>query len=136
MSLVARILERFSSDAARDPERDRAVIDLLELVMVVDRHVVEAERASVLEFLEGCDWSDGGGPASYSQQSTARARLAIEVPEELEALLTSAADRLTAPEDREFALRAMSDLAGVDGVVDPNEHALIEGLRARFAESG
>jgi len=134
MSLVSRLLERFSSDVGHDPERDRAVIDLLELVMVVDRHVVEAERASVLEFLEGCDWSDGGGPASYSQQATARARLAIEVPDELEALVASATDHLTTPADREFALQAMNDLAGVDGVVDPHEHALIEGLRARFDE--
>lgn len=133
MSLVSRLLGRFGEEVGSDPERDRAVIDLLELVMLIDRNVVEAERASVLEFLERCNWDDGDGPASYSQQATARARLALEVPDELETLLATATDRLTTEADRAFALTAMSDLAGVDGVIDLREHALIEGLRARFA---
>lgn len=134
MSLVSRLLDRFGNDVGRDPERDRAVIDLLELVMLIDRSVVEAERASVIAFLDGCDWDDGDGPASYSQLSTARARLALELPDELETLLASATAGLTTEADRAFALDAMSDLAGVDGVIDPREHALIEGLRSRFAE--
>jgi uncharacterized tellurite resistance protein B-like protein len=138
-SLVDRILERLGVGAddfePPDPAPDQALLDLLQLAMLVDGTSTEAERDRIREHLEWASWPDGASPYAYAQQSMARVRAALADEAALAELLGSVAERLRSEEDREFALGLVRELAGVDGTVDDREAALVEGLRARFAGS-
>lgn len=136
MSLVERILERLGLGTGDfeppDPTPDQAMLDLLQLVMLVDGTSTEAERERIREHLEWAAWPDGASPFTYAQESMARVRAALADEAALGALLTSVTERLRTDEDRHFALGLVRELAGVDGTVDERESALVEGLRRRF----
>lgn len=138
-SFVDRILERLGVGAddfePPDPAPDQALLDVLQLVMLVDGTSTEAERERIREHLEWSSWPDGASPFAYAQQSMARVREALADEAALAALLASVAERLRAEEDREFALGLVRELAGVDGTVDDREAALVDGLRRRFDAS-
>ncbi len=137
MSLVARVLETLGLGAdgfePPDPQADQAVIDLLELVMLVDGSSAELERERIRAHLDAQDWPDGHNPYSYADEATARVRTALEDDAAFEALLASITDRLRSDDDRKFALAVVTELAGIDGVVDDREAYLISELRRRFA---
>jgi uncharacterized tellurite resistance protein B-like protein len=135
-SFVDRILERLGVGAddfePPDPAPDQALLDLLQLAMLVDGTSTEAERERIREHLEWASWPDGASPFAYAQQSMAQVRAALADEAALAELLASVAERLRSEEDRDFALGLVRELAGVDGTVDDREAALVEGLRARF----
>jgi uncharacterized tellurite resistance protein B-like protein len=135
-SFVDRILERLGVGAddfePPDPAPDQALLDLLQLAMLVDGTSTEAERERIREHLEWASWPDGDSPFAYAQQSMPRVREALADETALAALLESVAERLRSDEDRHFALGLVRELAGVDGAVDERESALVDGLRSRF----
>lgn len=137
MSLVDRVLETLGLGAdgfePPDPAADQAVIDLLELVMLIDGSSADVERERIRAHLDDQDWPDGHNPYSYAAEATARVRAALADDAALEAMLTSITDRLRSDDDRDFALGVVTELAGIDGVVDDREAALLAELRRRFA---
>jgi uncharacterized tellurite resistance protein B-like protein len=136
MSFVDRVLERLGVAAddfePPDPAPDQALLDVLQLVMLVDGTSTEAERERIREHLEWASWPDGASPFAYAQASMAKVRAALADEAALSALLASVAERLRSDEDREFALGLVRELAGIDGTVDDRESALVERLRRRF----
>jgi uncharacterized tellurite resistance protein B-like protein len=139
MTFVDRILERLGVGAddfePPDPAPDQALLDLLQLAMLVDGTSTESERERIREHLEWASWPDGASPFAYAQQSMARVREALADEAALASILESVAERLRTDEDRDFALGLVRELAGVDGTVDDRESALVEGLRRRFDDA-
>lgn len=140
MTFVDRILERLGVGdddfEPADPVPDQALLDLLQLVMLVDGTSTEAERERIREHLEWASWPDGASPFAYAQASMAKVREALADEAALGALLDSVAERLRTDDDRDFALGLVRELAGIDGTVDERESALVDGLRARFTALG
>lgn len=136
MTFVDRILERLGVGAddfePPDPTPHQALLDLLQLVMLVDGTSTEAERERIREHLEWASWPDGASPFAYAQTSMATVREALADDTALKQLIESVAERLATDDDRDFALGLVQELAGIDGTVDDREAALVEGLRRRF----
>jgi uncharacterized tellurite resistance protein B-like protein len=139
MSMIDRILDRLglrTSDfdpTPADAAADQAVVDLLTLAMLVDGTSSDAERERIRAHLTDQDWPDGTNPFGYADAATARVRDALVDPAQLDALLTSIAERLRSDDDRAFALALTRELAGLDGTVSDRETDLLDGLRRRFA---
>jgi len=138
VTFVDRILDRLGVREDQfdppDPDAEQAVVDLLQLAMLVDGTSSDAERERLRAHLEQQDWPDGSSPWSYAESSMSRVRAAMADAAALEALLASITARLTHDDDRAFALDLVRELSGLDGTVDAREAALVDGLRRRFVE--
>ncbi|MBA2283245.1 MAG: hypothetical protein H0W25_18705 [Acidimicrobiia bacterium] len=138
MSIVQRLLDRLglAPDTFDDDDvrlaAEQAVVDLLELVMLVDGSSAEAERELIRQFLDERQWPGGHNPYSYSEEACARARLALAPGGPLDEFLATVTGRLATDDDRAAAYAAVLDLAGVDGELDEREARLLAGLRSRF----
>jgi uncharacterized tellurite resistance protein B-like protein len=142
MSLVQRLLDRLglASDTFDDDARvgaEEAIIDLLELVMLVDGTSSEAERELIRAFVDSREWPAGHNPETYAATAASRARHALGPDGPLTNFLDGISSRLPTDDDRAAAYEAVLELAGADGQVGDAEKALISGLRSRFeAQAG
>ena len=142
MSLVQRLLDRLglAPDTFGDDEDDarvqaeEAIIDLLQLVMIIDHTSAEAERELIRDFVDSRAWPSGHNPDSYAEEAMSRARHSLGPEGPLENFLQGVTDRLATDDDRAAAYEAVLELAGVDGEVDDREKELLAGLRRRFEE--
>lgn len=138
MTFVDEILDRLGlgpddfDPTSLDASADQALIDLLLLAMLIDGSSSEVERERIREHLGRMDWPDGASPFGYADAATARVRTALGDDHALEALLASVTERLRRDDDREFVLRLVRELAGLDGAIGEQEVDLLLALRRRF----
>jgi uncharacterized tellurite resistance protein B-like protein len=118
--------------ATADLEHE-AVIELLLLVMIADRHISEDELNEIRRISE----ESGFETATFSFDqylgpAMAKVRAAV-IDGTTEALLDDIDERVTSSVLRQSLFSAARDVAGVDHKIDAPEQTLLAQLAARFA---
>jgi uncharacterized tellurite resistance protein B-like protein len=110
-----------------------AVIDLLLLVMIADRHITEAEMNEIRRISEESGFeSDTFSFDQYLGPAMAKVRAAVS-DGTTDALLDDIDARITSSVLRQSLFSAARDVAGVDHRIDDAEQSLLAQVAARFA---
>ena len=131
----ARLQDLYANVAvhATGDREHEAALELLLLVMIVDHHISLAELEEIRAITDESGWeSSTFSFDQYLGQAMAKVRAAVG-HDAVEALLDDIDARITSKVLRASLFSAARDVAGVDDVIDPAEHALLGQLAARFA---
>ena len=121
-----------SVHATADREHE-AVIELLLLVMVADRHISDDELDEIRSISDDSGWeSSTFSFDQYLGQAMAKVRTAV-VAGETETLLDDIDSRISSSVLRHSLFSAARDVAGVDRDIAPEEESLLGQVAARFA---
>ena len=121
-----------SVHATADREHE-AVIELLLLVMVADRHISEDELDEIRNISDDSGWeSSTFSFDQYLGQAMAKVRGAV-ADHSTEALLDDIDMRVTSTVLRQSLFSAARDVAGVDHDIAPEEESLLGQVAVRFA---
>jgi uncharacterized tellurite resistance protein B-like protein len=111
----------------------QAVIELLLLVMVADRHISFEEIDAIRNISEDSGWeSETFSFDQYVGQAMAKVRLAT-AEGRIDRLLDDIDARVTSSVLRQSLFSAAREVADVDHALDPEEESLLGQLAARFA---
>ncbi len=117
--------------ATADREHE-AVIELLLLVMIADRHITDDELDQIRTISEDSGWeSSTFSFDQYMGSAMAKVR-AARVAGAVEALLDDIDQRITSRVLRSELFSAARDVAAVDSSIDPEENSLLANIAARF----
>ena len=141
MSRTEELIERFSAPTTiTEPEcvagRDRAVLELMLLVMFSDRLSSEAERGLVRDFAESRPWPMATNAEFEIEQATAAVREAQTDPAKLRRLVEDLCIRIDRHDDQIFALDHVVAVAEADGTLDPLELAFLDEFRRELGLPG
>ena len=121
-----------SVHATADREHE-AVIELLLLVMVADRHISEDELDEIRNISDDSGWeSSTFSFDQYLGAAMAKVRTAVAT-HKTEALLDDIDDRIASTVLRHSLFSAARDVAGVDHKIASEEESLLGQVAARFA---
>jgi uncharacterized tellurite resistance protein B-like protein len=121
-----------SVHATADREHE-AVIELLLLVMVADRHISEDELDEIRSISDDSGWeSSTFSFDQYLGEAMAKVRNAV-AEHKTEALLDDIDDRIASTVLRHSLFSAARDVAGVDHDIASEEESLLGQVAARFA---
>lgn len=121
-----------SVHATADREHE-AVIELLLLVMVADRHISEDELDEIRNISDDSGWeSSTFSFDQYLGEAMAKVRAAVAA-HKTEALLDDIDDRIASTVLRHSLFSAARDVAGVDHDIASEEESLLGQVAARFA---
>jgi uncharacterized tellurite resistance protein B-like protein len=121
-----------SVHATADREHE-AVIELLLLVMVADRHISDDEIDEIRSISEDSGWeSSTFSFDQYLGKAMAKIRAAVGSGR-TDALLDDIDERIASSVLRGALFSAARDVAGVDRDIVPEEESLLGQLAARFA---
>jgi uncharacterized tellurite resistance protein B-like protein len=121
-----------SVHATADREHE-AVIELLLLVMVADRHISDDEIDEIRSISEDSGWeSSTFSFDQYLGKAMAKIRAAV-ASGRTDALLDDIDERIASSVLRGALFSAARDVAGVDRDIVPEEESLLGQLAARFA---
>jgi len=121
-----------SVHATADREHE-AVIELLLLVMVADRHVTDDELDEIRIISDDSGWeSSTFSFDQYLGTAMAKVRAAVSAGR-TDALLDDIDGRIASSVLRRALFSAARDVAGVDRDIAPEEESLLGQLAARFA---
>ena len=111
----------------------QAVIELLLLVMVADRHISSDEIEAIRAISEESGWESATFSFDqYVGQAMARVRAAV-VADEVDELLDDIDGRVASTVLRQSLFSAAREVAGADHELDDEEETLLGQLAARFA---
>ena len=111
----------------------QAVIDLLLLVMIADRHITEAEMNEIRRISEDAGFeTETFSFDQYLGPAMAKVRAAV-ADGATDALLDDIDQRITSSVLRQSLFSAARDVAGVDHRIDAQEQSLLAQVAARFA---
>lgn len=120
-----------SVHATADREHE-AVVELLVLVMMADRHISSEEIDAIRNLTADAGWD--GETFSFDQYvgaAVAKVRTAMS-EHRVEELLDSIDTRITSRVLRQSLFAAARDIAGVDNEIDAAEESLLGQVAARF----
>lgn len=121
-----------SVHATADREHE-AVIELLLLVMVADRHISEDELDEIRNISDDSGWeSSTFSFDQYLGEAMAKVRDAVAA-HKTEALLDDIDDRIASTVLRHSLFSAARDVAGVDHDIAGEQESLLGQVAARFA---
>ena len=121
-----------SVHATADREH-QAVIELLLLVMVADRHITDKELDEIRIISDDSGWeSSTFSFDQYLGEAMAKVRAAVAA-HQTEALLDDIDSRIVSSVLRHSMFSAARDVAGVDHAIAPVEESLLGQVAARFA---
>ena len=121
-----------SVHATADREHE-AVIELLLLVMVADRHISEDELDEIRNISDDSGWeSSTFSFDQYLGEAMAKVRAAVAA-DKTEALLDDIDGRIASTVLRHSLFPAARDVAGVDHDIASEEESLLGQVAARFA---
>ncbi len=121
-----------SVHATADREHE-AVIELLLLVMVADRHISDDELDEIRNISDDSGWeSSTFSFDQYLGEAMAKVRAAVAA-HKTEALLDDIDDRIASTVLRHSLFSAARDVAGVDHDIASEEESLLGQVAARFA---
>jgi uncharacterized tellurite resistance protein B-like protein len=121
-----------SVHATADREHE-AVIELLLLVMVADRHISDDELDEIRAISADSGWeSSTFSFDQYLGQAMAKVRAAVAA-HDTDTLLDDIDDRITSTVLRQSLFSAARDVADVDHDIAPEEESLLGQVAARFA---
>jgi len=121
-----------SVHATADREHE-AVIELLLLVMVADRHISDEELDEIRAISDDSGWETSTFSFDqYLGPAMARVRTAV-ADHQVEALLDDIDARIASSVLRQSLFSAARDVAGVDHDLAPEEESLLGQVAARFA---
>jgi uncharacterized tellurite resistance protein B-like protein len=110
-----------------------AVIELLLLVMVADRHISDEELDEIRSISDDSGWeSSTFSFDQYLGQAMAKVRAAV-ADHDTESLLDDIDRRIASSVLRQSLFSAARDVAGIDHDIDLEEESLLGQLAARFA---
>jgi hypothetical protein len=132
MSAIRHLFNRFRHVEGHHV-RDQAVLDLMELAMLIDRRSGQAERDLILHFVDTRSWPAPENAETYHQESMVRVRAALADAATQEQFLTSVVDRLPTLDDRMFALDLLERMAEAEDPVNSLESGLVDDMRSRLA---
>ena len=111
----------------------QAVIELLLLVMVADRHITDKELDEIRIISDDSGWeSSTFSFDQYLGEAMAKVRTAVAT-QKTEALLDDIDSRIVSSVLRHSMFSAARDVAGVDHAIAPVEESLLGQVAARFA---
>jgi uncharacterized tellurite resistance protein B-like protein len=120
-----------SVHATADREHE-AVIELLLLMMMADRHISPEEIEAIRSISEDSGWeSQTFSFDQYVGPATAKVRAAMSA-HQVEPLLDDIDRRITSSVLRSELFSAAREVAGVDRKIDPAEESLLAQVAARF----
>jgi uncharacterized tellurite resistance protein B-like protein len=126
------LYSHISVHATADREHE-AVIELLLLVMVADRHISDEELDEIRIISDDSGWeSPTFSFDQYLGEAMSKVRKALAV-HDIESLLDDIDGRVTNTVLRQSLFSAARDVAGIDHDIDPEEESLLGQLAARFA---
>ncbi|HEY7625562.1 MAG TPA: TerB family tellurite resistance protein [Ilumatobacteraceae bacterium] len=120
-----------SVHATADREHE-AVIELLLLVMLADKHISDEELDEIRSISDDSGWESS--TFSFDQAlgpAMAKVRAAVAA-HNIDALLDDIDDRVTSSVLRQSLFSAARDVAGVDHDLRPEEESLLGQVAARF----
>ena len=121
-----------SVHATADREHE-AVIELLLLVMVADRHISEDELDEIRNISDDSGWETSTFSFDqYLGQAMAKVRAAV-ADHDTDTLLDDIDARIVSTVLRQSLFSAARDVAGVDHDIDHDEESLLGQVAARFA---
>ena len=121
-----------SVHATADREHE-AVVELLLLVMVADRHITDDELDEIRSISDDSGWeSSTFSFDQYLGQAMAKVRAAV-TSHETEALLDDIDSRIASSVLRHSLFSAARDVAGIDHDIAAEEESLLGQVAARFA---
>jgi uncharacterized tellurite resistance protein B-like protein len=121
-----------SVHATADREHE-AVIELLLLVMVADRHITDDELDEIRNISDDSGWeSSTFSFDQYLGQAMAKVRAAV-ANHDTDTLLDDIDDRIASTVLRHSLFSAARDVAGIDHDIKPVEESLLGQVAARFA---
>jgi uncharacterized tellurite resistance protein B-like protein len=121
-----------SVHATADREHE-AVVELLLLVMIADRHISEDELDEIRHISDDSGWETSTFSFDqYLGQAMAKVRAAV-ADYQTEALLDDIDQRISSSVLRQSLFSAARDVAGIDHQIAPEEESLLGQVAARFA---
>jgi uncharacterized tellurite resistance protein B-like protein len=121
-----------SVHATADREHE-AVVELLLLVMIADRHISEDELDEIRIISDDSGWETATFSFDqYLGQAMAKVRAAV-ADHSTDALLDDIDQRIASSILRHSLFSAARDVAGVDHDIAPEEESLLGQVAARFA---
>jgi uncharacterized tellurite resistance protein B-like protein len=125
------LYSHISVHATADREHE-AVIELLLLVMVADRHITDTELDEIRLISDDSGWeSPTFSFDQYLGQAMAKVRTAIAA-HETDSLLDDIDARIASTVLRGSLFSAARDVAGIDHDIAPEEESLLGQVAARF----
>ena len=110
-----------------------AVIELLLLVMIADRHISESELDEIRTISADSGWESATFSFDqYLGQAMAKVRAAV-ADHDTEGLLDDIDGRIASSVLRQSLFSAARDVAGIDNNIAPEEESLLGHVAARFA---
>jgi uncharacterized tellurite resistance protein B-like protein len=129
--LLRNLYSHVSVHATADREHE-AVIELLLLVMIADRHISDDELDEIRNISDDSGWeSSTFSFDQYLGQAMAKVRSAV-ADHKTDALLDDIDRRVVSSVLRHSLFSAARDVAGVDQDIDPEEESLLGQVAARF----
>lgn len=121
-----------SVHATADREH-QAVIELLLLVMIADRHISDDELDEIRKISDDSGWeSSTFSFDQYLGEAMARVRAAV-ADHDTDSLLDDIDHRIASSVLRHSLFSAARDVAGIDHDIAPEEESLLGQVAARFA---
>lgn len=126
------LYSHISVHATADREHE-AVVELLLLVMVADRHISDDELDEIRVISDDSGWESATFSFDqYLGQAMSKVRKAIAA-HDTESLLDDIDGRVSNTVLRQALFSAARDVAGIDHDIDPEEESLLGQVAARFA---
>ena len=133
MNQRLRDLYRHVSVHATADREHEAVIELLLLVMMADRHISDDELDEIRAISDDSGWeSSTFSFDQYLGAAMAKVRAAV-ADHDTDTLLDDIDDRIVSSVLRQSLFSAARDVAGVDHDIAPEEESLLGQVAARFA---
>jgi uncharacterized tellurite resistance protein B-like protein len=130
-SRIRNLYSHVAVHATADTEHE-AVVELLLLVMVADRHITSDELDEIRQISEDSGWeSDTFSFDQHLGPAMAKVRAAIS-NDGIDALLDDIDQRVSSSVLRAALFSAARDVAGVDHELDDAEESLLAQVAARF----
>ena len=126
------LYRHISVHATADSEHE-AVIELLLLVMIADRHISEDELDEIRTISDDSGWETATFSFDqYLGQAMAKVRAAV-ADHGTDALLDDIDERIASTVLRQSLFSAARDVAGIDHDIAPEEESLLGQVAVRFA---
>ena len=126
------LYRHISVHATADSEHE-AVIELLLLVMIADRHISEDELDEIRTISDDSGWETATFSFDqYLGQAMAKVRAAV-ADHGTDALLDDIDERIASTVLRHSLFSAARDVAGIDHDIAPEEESLLGQVAVRFA---
>ncbi len=130
----AKLVDLYANVAvhATEDREHEAALELLLLVMIVDRHITPEELDEIRSISEESGWdSPTFSFEQYLGPAMSKVRRAVS-SDAIEEFLDSIDARISSTVLRSSLFSAARDVAGVDHKLDPSEENLLGQLAARF----